>query len=508
MSFDDESIKNIEVAVIGGGSMGSGMTLLFSSHGSNIGAFDKDPSVVKATLQKAASTKGGDTSLVHGFSTLQKLMAAFTPNKPRIVVFSLPHGGVVDEVLEEIGPLMSEGDLIVDGGNEQYRSTERRQKWAKEEWGVKYLGMGVSGGYQAARRGPSMSAGGEREAYDIVEPLLKKWAAKTPSGDSCVGLVGPRGSGNFVKMIHNGIEQGHLSVFAEVRSLLRHQLSLSNFEIADIFEKWSAEGELRGNYLLNIAVKALKFTKGDGVENEEGVVEGIEDKITQDVDNSEGTGVWTLTEIGTRHVAAPTIAAAHQLRIISADRGERLKVVKALGIDQPSTAEGVKDVDAFVEVVRKATYGAILGGFVQGLALIARASKDENWGVQLSECIRIWRAGCIIQSDGIADFLEPLLQKSANTSTINPLLVPEIASEISKTYSSLKEVAKLVLETDAVAPALSATLEWVKAVGGKDLPTNFEEMQLDTFGAHRYDVKSEFVEGTEKGPYHTEFIPA
>lgn len=125
------------------------MTLLFSSHGSNIGAFDKDPSVVKATLQKAASTKGGDTSLVHGFSTLQKLMAAFTPNKPRIVVFSLPHGGVVDEVLEEIGPLMSEGDLIVDGGNEQYRSTERRQKWAKEEWGVKYLGMGVSGGCES-----------------------------------------------------------------------------------------------------------------------------------------------------------------------------------------------------------------------------------------------------------------------------------------------------------------------------------------------------------------------
>jgi len=145
-----------------------GMTLLFSEHGSNIGAFDKDPEVVKATLKKASQTEGLDTSLVHGFSTLQKLMSAFTPNKPRIVVFSLPHGSVVDDVLEETGPLMSKGDLIVDGGNEQYGSTERRQKRAREEWGLKYLGMGVSGGYQAARRGPSMSAGGEKEAYEMV----------------------------------------------------------------------------------------------------------------------------------------------------------------------------------------------------------------------------------------------------------------------------------------------------------------------------------------------------
>jgi len=235
-------------------------------------------------------------------------------------------------------------------------------------------------------------------------------------------------------MIHNGIEQGHLSVFAEVHSILRHQLSLSNLEIANIFEKWSAEGELRGNYLLNIGVKALKVTKGDGVENEEGIVEGIEDKISEfdsaplsfllepSTDRPSSllqlktsttpkepesglspfvhrpsyislsflsVGRVELTsfvsrlhqEIGTRHVAAPTIAAAHQLRIISADRGERLKVVKALGIAQPSKAEEIEHVDAFVETLRKAAYGAILGAFVQGLAVSIKSLLSQLYRV-------------------------------------------------------------------------------------------------------------------------------
>ncbi|RXK36509.1 6-phosphogluconate dehydrogenase (decarboxylating) [Tremella mesenterica] len=507
-------MANIEIGIIGSGSMGSGMTLLFAEHGSTIGCFDTDQKAVQAILDQAKKTETGDDSRVHGFNSLKDLVNAFIkdPNgghERRIIVLSLPHGKVVDGVCEELLPILDKGDVVVDGGNEWWESTERRQAKAKER-GIEWIGMGVSGGYQAARHGPSMSPGGTKEAYDFVEPYLKKWAVKTPEGEPCVCYVGPGGSGHYVKMIHNGIEHAHLSILCEIRAVMAYQFGLSNDEISNYFEKWYRSGPLRGNYLIGIGYKGLRFKKGGGIEDKRGIVEDVEDKVTQDVDLSEGTGTWSTMEIATRHVAAPAIAASHQLRIISSDKSERLEVVKNMSLPQPredKLGKGVKE--DVMKSVEKAVYGCILGGFVQGLAIIAKASQEQKWDISLAETMKIWRAGCIIQSDGICDLLLPHLTKFPPSEPHNLLQsIPEVAKELASTYAAVKEVYMLAVAADAVAPAVGATLEWMKSVSGKNLPTDFEEMELDYFGHHNYDIKGHPEPGHSKGKYHTVFAPA
>jgi len=313
-------------------------------------------------------------------------------------------------------------------------------------------------------------------------------------------------------MVHNGIEQGILGILAEAHSLLYTQLGYSDREISDIFEKWNSTGELRDNYLLGIGVEILRFTHGDGIDDPKGIVEDIEDKVVQDVDESEGTGYWTFREAAMNHVAAPTIVASHQLRIISSNKNERVPVEKLLQLPQPSSAKlSAEEKEKLVEQLRLAVYGGTLASFIQGYDLIARASLNHEWHVALADCNKIWRAGCIIQSNAIGDLLQPHLEKEAvegKDAYENLLLIPEIAKEIAKTYQPLKGVMALALETDAVVPSLSATFEWLKTVGGELLPTNFMEAEMDYFGAHNYDVRGEHQWKAAKGKHHTEFKPA
>ncbi|KAK4689560.1 hypothetical protein P7C73_g543, partial [Tremellales sp. Uapishka_1] len=519
---DNEQVNNIEVGIIGGGSMGKGMTLLFSEHGSR----DYDTKAVHNLMQEAKEDQTVDEKLVFGFTSIQKLANAFPKQsgQPRLIVLSLPHGKPVDGILEDLLPIMEKGDIVIDAGNEWWADTERRQKVAAEK-GWEWVGMGVSGGYQAARHGPSMSVGCTEKTWEFIKPYLEKWCAHTPSGEPCVARMGPGGAGHYVKMIHNGIEHAHLSILCEVRGLLYHQYQVSNDVISDVFEKWYKDGPLRGNFLVGIGYKGLRFKEGDGIKDERGIVEGIEDKVTQDVDLSEGTGTWStrvgdafcnhddsdaiIQEIAQRHVAAPAIAASHCLRIISANRDERLKVVENLKIPQASEKKVNLDkaeLDKFLDIVEQAVYGGILGAFVQGLEMITKASSDEKWDVSLETCIKIWRAGCIIQSDAIAELLLPLLKSFPPSQPLNLLsTIPEVSKILSSTYQPMKQVYAIGIEKDAVMPAVGATVEWLKAIGGKQLPTDFEEMELDYFGHHNYDLKSEPVAGHEKGKYHTEF---
>lgn len=513
--LDNDKITDVEIGIVGSGSMGSGMTLLFAEHAYTIGFYDYKKEAVEKVLKQAQDTDSVDIKLVHGFSSLEKLVKAFPKGagtdkkKPRVFVLSLPHGKAVDGILDEILPLLDEGDIIIDGGNEWWESTELRQKKAKEK-GVEWIGMGVSGGYQAARHGPSCSPGGSKAAYDIVEPFLQKWAVRTPNGDPCVMYMGPGGAGHYVKMIHNGIEHAHLSILCEVRALLAYQFGLSNDKISDYFEKWYKQGPLRGNYLIGIGYKGLRFKEGDGIEDQRGIVEGYEDKVTQDVDLSEGTGTWSTREVATRHVAAPAIAASHQLRIISSDKYERLDVVKNMKLPQPRPGKlDEKEEQDMMKTVEQAVYGCVMGGFVQGLAIITKASADQEWGISLANCMKIWRAGCIIQSDAICDLLLPKLENFGPSEPKNLLQsISEVAKELAGTYQAVKKLYSFAIEADAVAPAIGATLEWMKAVSGKNLPTDFEEMELDYFGHHNYDIKGQAEPGHEKGKHHTEFAPA
>lgn len=329
-------------------------------------------------------------------------------------------------------------------------------------------------------------------------------------------LTGPRGAGHYVKMVHNGIENGMLSAVCEAWSFLSKSLGLPYDEIGKIFEKWNAEGELRGTYLIQIGSEICqkkKTPRGDqhGEGKGEGgyVLDDVLDKVVQDDDSSEGTLFWTVMDAAHRHISAPTIAAGHFFRVASGNRAQRLKVTENLEIPKPQRVDA-KDKDSLIEALRKAVYASFLCSFCQGLELIARASKDEGWDVNLGKCIQIWRAGCIIQEDHIADMLEPILL-NAKEPIMNMKLIDEVASELRDNFDALKEITLKAVEWDNYVPAISASLEYLKYVGGGMLATQFMEAEMDFFGAHAYDrphVRGEDPGKPSKGAHHYEWRPA
>lgn len=505
------------IGIVGSGNMGSMMAFAFSELGLDVSIWDVKHENVDQLLESSKHTNFKNGGRIEGFYDIGKFTKSLEGQGERkIFLFSITHGDPADSVLKTIKGDLQKGDIILDGGNENYRRTERRQKEC-QEIGVSWIGLGVSGGYQSARRGPSLSPGGDKEALDLVMPLLELYSAKdSKTGLPCVTRIGPGGSGHFVKMVHNGIEGGMLSAVAEAWSILYYGREIGYEEIADIFAEWNSKGELRNNFLLEIGADLLrvkKTTKGDGKGQGVGdngyVLDDVLDKVVQDDDNTEGTPYWSIMESAARHVSAPTLATAHYMRISSGNRAERLEVAKKLKIPTPAPIRGMKNFEAFREQLRRAVYASFLASFCQGLEMIARASEDEGWDIDLGKCLQIWRAGCIIRSEGIADILQPIL--SNNKELTNMKYIDKVAAELQRTYSSLKEITIAAIDSDHYLPAISATLEYVKYEAGLTLPTKFMEAQMDFFGAHGYNLPG--VPGEDPGPvgkgaHHYEWRPA
>ncbi|KAL4804314.1 nucleoside phosphorylase domain-containing protein [Aspergillus unguis] len=504
MPYNEQVAKKYErIGIVGAGNMGSMMAFAMSEIGLDVSIWDVKNENVDELLKSAKNTnyKGK----IEGFYDISKFTKSLEGKGERkIFLFSITHGDPADSVLGMIKNDLKKGDIILDGGNENYRKTERRQSEV-EKIGVSWIGLGVSGGYQSARRGPSLSPGGDKEALDLVMPLLEEYSAKdSKTGEPCVTRIGPRGAGHYVKMVHNGIEGGMMSAVAEAWALLHYGRGLGYEEIADIFEKWNNEGELRNNFLLEIGKDLLRVKKtpqgdgkGEGVSNSGGyVLDDVLDKVVQDDDNTEGTPFWSIMESALRHVSSPTLATAHYLRVASGDRIERLEVAKKLDLPSPTPIRGMKDIEAFKEHLRQAVYASFLASFCQGLELIARASEDEGWDIDLGKCLQIWRAGCIIRSEGIADILQPAV--SGNKKIKNMKYIDKVSQELNKTYTSLKEIVIASTDSDHYIPAISATLEYLKYTGGTNLPTKFMEAEMDFFGAHSYNLPG--VPGEDPGP--------
>ncbi|KAI2615353.1 6-phosphogluconate dehydrogenase, decarboxylating [Hypoxylon sp. NC1633] len=516
MSTKKPDISQVSrIGIVGAGNMGTMMSFGFSENGLDVSVWDVSEENVNEARDMAQQTKTLKGKVDH-YKDIHEFTKSLDSQPRKIFVFSITHGRPADSVLDKIKDDLKEGDIILDGGNENYRNTERRQK-ELESKGVKWIGMGVSGGYQSARRGPSMSPGGDREAVEFVLPLLEKFSAKSEvDGKPCVQYMGPRGAGHYVKMVHNGIENGMLSAVCEAWSFLHKSLGLSYDEIGKIFEKWNAEGELRNTYLIQIGSEICqkkKTPQGDQHGEGEGqggyVLDDVLDKVVQDDDSSEGTLFWTVMDAAHRHVSAPTIAAGHFFRVASGNRAQRLKVADNLSIPKPRRVD-TKDKDKLIESLRRAVYAAFLCSFCQGLELIARASKDEGWDVNLGKCIQIWRAGCIIQEDHIADLLEPVLL-NAKQPIMNMKLIDEVAAELRSNFDALKQITLKAIEWDNYVPAISASLEYLKYVGGGMLATQFMEAEMDFFGAHGYDrpnVRGEDPGKPAKGAHHYEWRPA
>lgn len=506
MSSTDPIKQFKRIGIVGAGNMGSMMAFAFSELGLDVSVWDVKTENVDSLLEQAR--EGGKfEGKIDGYYKADKFTQSLgQEGTPKLFMFSITHGNPADSVLKKIKSELKKGDIILDGGNEHYRNTERRQKECAE-MGVHWIGMGVSGGYQSARRGPSMSPGGDSKTLDQVLPLLKMYAARDPkTGDPCVTKIGPGGSGHYVKMVHNGIEVGMLSAVCEAWSLLRTGLGLTNDEVGDIFAKWNDSGELKTNYLVRIGSEICKTRKSNP---EDGyVLDDVLDKVVQDDDSSEGTPTWAVMESDARHVSCPTLAAGLYFRTASGNRAERVHVAKKLSAPSPEKFDGVDKQD-FIERLRQAVYCSFLASYCQGLELISKASEDENWDINLGECIRIWRAGCIIQSEYIADMFEPELKDRKHMS--NMKLIDRVAQELKKNQLALKHIVLKGIEKDHYVPALSATLEYIKYIGGTELPTQFMEAEMDYFGAHSYDKRGDPNEDpgkTAKGHHHYEWKPA
>ncbi|KAE8314820.1 6-phosphogluconate dehydrogenase [Aspergillus transmontanensis] len=503
MPSEDQNQQFKRIGIVGAGNMGSMMAFAFSELGLDVSIWDVKKENVDQLLESAKDIKG--QGKIEGFEDIGEFTQSLEGQGERkLFIFSITHGDPADSVLSKIKHALKKGDIILDGGNENYRRTERRQKEC-EEIGVSWIGTGVSGGYQSARRGPSLSPGGDEKALELVLPLLERYAAKDrKTGQPCVARVGPAGSGHFVKMVHNGIEGGMLSAVAEAWSILHYGLGLKYDEIGDIFDEWNQKGELRNNFLLDIGADVChrrKSPEGDGKgegigDKNEYVLDDVLDKVVQDDDDTEGTPYWCVMETANRHVSAPTIATGHYMRIASGNRAERLRVAEKLHMPKPKPIEGIKDRRLFIEDLRRAVYCCFLSSFCQGLELIARASDDEGWNIDLSKCLQIWRGGCIIQSEAIADLLQPLLKKDVHYTNLKD--IDEIARELKQNFDSLKRIVIDSTVFDQYIPAISATLEYLKYAGGTMLPTKFMEAQMDLFGAHAYYKPG--VPGEDPGP--------
>lgn len=401
-------------------------------------------------------------------------------------------------------PYLTKGDIILDAGNEHWTNTERRQGICYTK-GIRYIGVGVSGGYQAARDGMSLCPGADDESLDLILPLLQKIAAKNDKGEPAVTKAGLGGAGHYVKMIHNGIEHGMMSAIAEAWQIMNVGLGMSYDQIAKEMDRWNSKGQLRGTFLIRIGADICRTKDKDG----HSVLADVEDKVVQDITGEEGTGIWSNEEAIAKHIPAPTLNAAHAFRLASADRGQRIRAKQAMdGNYPPRPLSNVNNKAIFVEELRVATYLSCLTSFIQGFNIIERADREYKWNIDYANVLQIWSAGCIIQADYIRDLFEPIMQNYKKKDTINLLFEESIARELKDGLPMLRSVVSLCAQKDHIIPALSASLEYIKYQTNTALPASFYEAELDYFGKHMFDKKGEAgTEAPTEGKHHYEWKP-
>jgi len=429
--------------------------------------------IVENNLKKVerAKEEGKGAYQLQGYETMEEFVQSLS--KPRKVIMLVQAGNPVDMTIEKLSPLLEKGDIIIDGGNEWFLNTEKRAKKAEEN-GLLYMGMGVSGGEEGARHG--RMPGGPIEAYNEVKHILEKIAAPLENEPSCVTYIGERGSGNYVKMVHNGIEYGDMQLIAEVYDMMKSVGKLTNDEIAEAFTEWN-NSELK-SYLIEITSKI--FRKKDDLPNTDGY---LVDKIV-DKSGSKGTGKWTVQEGAERGIAIPTVAAALDSRYISSLRDQRLTAESQLTGPTPNDITETVDKKAFVKQLKDALYCSKICSYTQGMNLIAEASKQYSWNLQLGSIARIWKGGCIIRAIFL-DRIKNAYEVNANLPSL--LLDPDFNKEISERQASWRKVVQLAIASGVPTPALSSSLAYYDSYRRGRLPANLIQAQRDFFGAHTYE---------------------
>ena len=391
--------------------------------------------------------------------------------KPRCVIILVKAGAAVDETISQlVAAGMEAGDIIVDGGNEWYENTERRAA-ALQGQGIQYMGMGVSGGEEGARNGPSMMPGGSKDAYERLHDVLVKVAAQVPPDGACVTYVGPGGAGNFVKMVHNGIEYGDMQMICEAYALLKGLLGLKPAEMGAIFSEWNT-GSL-DSFLIEITADILK--QKDPVTKKPFV------DIVLDTAGQKGTGKWTSTNALDMGVPAPTVAEAVFARCISAIKEERVAASKILkGPDKKYRGSR----KALLAAIHDALYCSKICSYAQGFQLMRTAQQEYGWTLNFGEIAQIWRGGCIIR----AAFLQKITEAYARKPDLaNLLLDPYFAKTVRSAQANWRKVVSLAAECGVAAPTFSSALAYYDSYRSARLPANLLQAQRDYFGAHTYE---------------------
>lgn len=462
-----------DFGLVGLGVMGRNFILNVADNGFTAFGNDLDKEKVNALIEE-----GGDTAKVNASTDTSVFVEALST--PRKIMLLVPAGKVVDIVIEGLLPHLDEGDIIIDGGNSFFTDTDRREAYLKEK-GINFFGAGVSGGAKGARKGPSIMPGGSREAYQYVKPVFEAVAAKY-KGEPCVTYLGPKSAGNYVKMVHNGIEYGLMQLTSEIYDLLKKAGGLTNEELHETFASWNA-GRLQ-SFLVEITAEIFeqKDNQSDGH-----LVDKILDKAKQ-----KGTGKWTSQNAMDLGIPVPTIDIAVSMREISALKQERIKA-DAL-YDRPTPESVVKD--SLAAKAEQALYFAFIMAYAQGMHQLADASKEYGYELDLGEIAKIWRAGCIIRAALLADITEAF---RADTDLQNLLLSPSFVEKVKETVGATRELVAYGANNGIPLPGLSNALTYFDAYTSSRLPLNLIQAQRDYFGSHTYERID------REGIFHTEW---
>ena len=462
-----------ELGMIGLGVMGRNMLLNMADHGFPVVGYDKDASQVEALQKEAAASD------IHAVANIRDFIRLL--RRPRAIMMLVPAGPPVDSVIGDLLPHLEKGDLIIDAGNSYFKDTNLRARNLTER-GIQFLGVGVSGGEEGARHGPSIMPGGPKEAYERVRLLLEAISARV-SGDACVVYLGPGSAGHFVKMVHNGIEYAVMQLLAETYDLMKRGLGMSDDEMRDVYGAWN-QGELNA-YLIEITSRI--FSKVD-----ESTGKRLIDEIL-DVAKQKGTGMWTSQSAMELQVPIPTIDLAVAMRDMSVFEKQRETASEIFKRPIPAFAG---DRKTFLDQLGHALHAAMIIVYTQGMAVLAAASDKYQYHLDLEAVARIWRGGCIIRAALLEDIR---MAYRSQPDLSNLLLAPELAKKVMANEEDLRRVACAAIAMGLPTPCFVTALAYFDGYRSAWLPANLIQAQRDYFGAHSY----ERIDG--KGTFHTDW---
>ena len=463
-----------QIGVVGMAVMGRNLALNIESRGYTVSIFNRSREKTDEVIAENPGKK------LAPYYSIEEFVDSL--EKPRRILLMVQAGEATDKTIASLTPHLDKGDILIDGGNTFYKDTIRRNKELSEQ-GFNFIGTGVSGGEEGALKGPSIMPGGQKEAYELVAPILDKIAARA-EGEPCVTYIGPDGAGHYVKMVHNGIEYGDMQLIAEAYSLLKNALNLSNEELAKTFSEWN-EGEL-SSYLIDITKDI--FTKKD----EEGNY--LVDVILDEAANK-GTGKWTSQSSLDLGEPLSLITESVFARYLSSQKSQRVAASKVLSGPTAQAFNG--DKAEFIEKVRRALYLGKIVSYAQGFSQLKAASDEYSWNLNYGEIAKIFRAGCIIR----AQFLQKITDAYKDTPDIANLLLAPYFKNIADEYQqALRDVVAYAVQNGIPTPTFSAAIAYYDSYRSAVLPANLIQAQRDYFGAHTYKRID------KDGVFHTEWL--